>query len=94
MPPAYEVFIFNGFIQIKINCQYVVIFLVCYFHFLFLFFFQYDEVVPEDQAPELDGFYINKGQLILKRVDGRSSSDHSDSDSSEGPQNPKSLKVC
>ncbi|XP_034251231.1 ubinuclein-1 isoform X2 [Thrips palmi] len=52
----------------------------------------YDEVVPEDQTPELDGFYINKGHLILKRVDGRSSSDHSDSEESEGPQNIKSHK--
>ncbi|KAJ1529647.1 hypothetical protein ONE63_006410 [Megalurothrips usitatus] len=52
----------------------------------------YDEVVPEDQTPELDGFYINKGQLVLKHVHGRSSSDHSDSDDSDGPQNSRSQK--
>lgn len=52
----------------------------------------YDEVVPEDQTPELDGFYINKGELIFKRVDGHSSSDQSDSEESDGPQNTKSQK--
>lgn len=51
-------------------------------------------MVPEDQAPELDGFYINKGELTFKRVDGRSSSDQSSSDESDGPQNTKSHKVC
>lgn len=50
--------------------------------------------MPEDQTPELDGFYINKGQLILKRVDGRSSSGSSDDDDDdEGPQNSKRHKV-
>ncbi|KAE8737971.1 hypothetical protein FOCC_FOCC016564 [Frankliniella occidentalis] len=52
----------------------------------------YDEVVPEDKTPELDGFYINKGHLVLKQVDGRSSSDDSSSDESEGPSNSKNHK--
>ncbi|KAK3918087.1 Ubinuclein-2 [Frankliniella fusca] len=52
----------------------------------------YDEVVPEDKTPELDGFYINKGHLVLKQVDGPSSSEDSSSDESEGPPNSKSQK--
>lgn len=52
---------------------------------------QYDEVVPEEYTTDLDGFYVNSGELLFKNVkednavalNNNNNDNNNDEDSSE-----------